>query len=78
MGTSLLRTLQMLFSDYINPFVAGFLPATMTQQVHVALSLMVLGLLILVFMVREPRGLYSRWERLKTYYRLYPYSSPPE
>lgn len=68
----------MLFSDFINPFVAGFLPPTMTQQVHVALSLMVLGLLILVFMVREPRGLNSQWERLKTYYRLHPYSFSPE
>ncbi len=75
MGAVFIRGLQLFFSDYLNPFIANFLPSSLTQQVHVALSLVVLGLIILAFMVLEPRGLYSRWERLKTYYRLYPFSS---
>jgi branched-chain amino acid transport system permease protein len=75
MGSVFIKGLQLLFSDYINPFIANFLPSSLTQQVHVALSLIVLGLIILAFMVLEPRGLYSRWERLKMYYRLYPFSS---
>ena len=68
------KGLQMVISNYINPWVAGFLPPTATQQVYVALSLVGLGMLILVFLLLEPRGLYARWERLKTYVRLHPYA----
>lgn len=74
LGVGVIKGLQMVISNYINPWVAGLLPPTATQQVYVALSLVGLGMLILVFMVFEPRGLYARWEKLKTYVRLYPYA----
>ncbi|MDM7999999.1 MAG: hypothetical protein QUS33_08375, partial [Dehalococcoidia bacterium] len=74
LGVGVIKGLQMAISNYVNPLVAGWLPPTATQQVHVALSLVGLGMLILAFMILEPRGLYARWDKLKTYVRLYPYA----
>jgi branched-chain amino acid transport system permease protein len=74
MGTVFIKGIQLLFSDYVNPFIANFLPSTITQQVHTALSLIVVGMIIVAFMLYEPHGLYSRWQKIKAYYRMYPYS----
>ncbi|MBW1679828.1 MAG: branched-chain amino acid ABC transporter permease [Deltaproteobacteria bacterium] len=38
-----------------------------------AMSLVVLGLVIMFFLVFEPRGLAHRWEIIKTKFRLYPF-----
>jgi len=74
MGAAFLRLLEMALSDYINPLLVDILPDAMTTQIHVAMGLIVFGLVIMLFMVFEPRGLYYRWEKLKTYYRMHPYS----
>jgi branched-chain amino acid transport system permease protein len=46
------------------------LPATLPAAIHV----MVFGLVILLFLAFEPRGLNHRWEVLKVAYRLTPFS----
>lgn len=46
------------------------LPATLPAAIHV----MVFGLVILLFLSFEPRGLNHRWEVLKVAYRLMPFS----
>jgi len=74
MGATFLRLLEVLLSDYINPWLTDVLPSGWTQQIHVAMSLILFGLVIIVFMLFEPRGLYYRWEKLKIYYRFHPYS----
>jgi branched-chain amino acid transport system permease protein len=43
-------------------------------DLNVALSLVGFAVVILAFLILEPGGLYSRWQKLKTYYRLRPYS----
>lgn len=48
------------------PFLGMTLPA--------ALPLLTLGLVIVVFLIFEPRGLAHRWEIVKNLYRLWPYS----
>ena len=73
-GAFFLKLLEILLSDYINPWLADILPASLTQQVHVAMSLIVFGLIIIIFMIFEPRGLYYRWEKIKISYRFHPYS----
>jgi len=73
-GVIFIRGIQLVFSDYLNPFIATFLPQSLTQQVYVALSLIVVGIIIVAFMLYEPHGLYSRWQKIKAYYRRYPYS----
>ncbi len=74
LGVGVISGLKMVFSNFVNPWVAGLLPPASAQQVYLALSLVGLGMLILVFMVHEPRGLYARWEKVKTWLRLYPYA----
>jgi branched-chain amino acid transport system permease protein len=61
------------FIDYIRPMLEDAFPAV-SLQLNVALSLGVFSVVLLVFLILEPRGLYSRWEKFKTYYRLYPYA----
>ena len=46
------------------------IPATASA----ALGLMVVGLMIILFLIFEPRGLYHRLEMFKAYYRLWPFS----
>jgi branched-chain amino acid transport system permease protein len=43
-------------------------------DLNVALSLVGFAVVILAFLILEPGGLYSRWQKFKTYYRLRPYS----
>lgn len=35
---------------------------------------LVFGILVIVFLIFEPNGLASRWQRIKTYWKLYPFS----
>jgi len=44
------------------------------MQINVSLGLILLGLVIVLFIMLEPRGLYYRWEKFKAYYRLHPYA----
>jgi branched-chain amino acid transport system permease protein len=43
-------------------------------RIFSGISLMVFAVLVILFMIFEPRGLYHRWEVFKSTYRLYPYS----
>ena len=54
--------------------MAHITPLVALQQFHVAMSLIVFGVVIMAFLIFEPRGLSYRWERFKAYYRLRPYS----
>jgi branched-chain amino acid transport system permease protein len=38
------------------------------------LALISHGLIIIIFLIFEPRGLHHRWEMIKAYFRLWPYS----
>jgi branched-chain amino acid transport system permease protein len=51
------------------------LAAIFVPQAAAALSLILRGLLIIVFLIFEPKGLVHWWERIKTYFRLWPFSS---
>ncbi len=74
MGATFLGLLEVMLNDYINPFLVDNLPADWARQLPVAMGLIVFGLVIVLFMMFQPRGLYYRWEKFKTYYRLQPYS----
>jgi len=64
--------------DFTTPHLADILPASMEMRLHVAMSLGVFSIVLLGFLILEPRGLYYRWEKFKTYYRFYPYASMRE
>ena len=47
---------------------------SLSVQVAPALSLIVFALVVVFFILVEPKGLYHRWERIKLYYRLHPFA----
>jgi len=71
-GATFLKLLEIGMTDYITPWLGDMLPS-IKLQVHVATNI-VQGLVIILFMMLAPRGLYYLWERLKIYYRLHPYA----
>jgi branched-chain amino acid transport system permease protein len=72
-GVISLKLLEIGISDYIAPPLADAIPS-LARQIRVSMSLVVSGLVIIIFMMVERRGLYYRWQKLKAFYSLYPYS----
>ena len=59
--------------DYVSDTLSSAFP-NLGANVFPALSLMVFALIVIIFIMIEPRGLYHRFESLKLYYRLHPFS----
>jgi branched-chain amino acid transport system permease protein len=70
-GTVVIRLLQELITVF-GPLVAEVLPALGGQFVFAGMN-MLLGGLIIVFVIFEPRGLVHRWNIFKESYRLWPF-----
>lgn len=71
-GVSFMMILRELV-DIASPVVASAFPAV-GGAAFAALGQIVFGLVIVLFLIFEPRGLYHRWEMFKAYYRLHPFS----
>ena len=55
--------------------VAGpILSAVVAPQAAASLALISHGLVIILFLIFEPRGLHHRWEMIRAYFRLWPFS----
>ena len=54
----------------ITPLIAGIIPVATAG----ALGIVLQALVIIVFLIAEPRGLAHRWQLIKTSYRLWPFS----
>jgi branched-chain amino acid transport system permease protein len=50
------------------------LSAAVAAQAAASLALITRGLVIIIFLIFEPRGLAHRWGMIKTYFRLWPFS----
>ena len=57
----------------VGPILAAIFPAV-AAQAAASLGLMARGFIIILFLIFEPRGLAHRWEMIKAYYRLWPFS----
>jgi branched-chain amino acid transport system permease protein len=60
--------------DELVTMVGPVLSAAVAPQAAASLALMSHGFIIIIFLIFEPRGLYHRWEMIKAYFRLWPYS----
>ena len=60
--------------DELVIIVGPILSAFVAPQAAASLSLIMRGLVIILFLVFEPRGLAHRWERIKAYFKLWPFS----
>jgi branched-chain amino acid transport system permease protein len=60
--------------DELVTIVGPVLSAAVAPQAAASLSLIMRGLVIILFLIFEPRGLAHRWELVKTYYRRWPFT----
>jgi len=72
-GVIFIRLLE-LFAQFIGPLTAGFFPDAVAAAVKSGISPFIFGLVILLFLIYEPRGLAHRWEIFKHFYRRWPFS----
>jgi branched-chain amino acid transport system permease protein len=60
--------------DELVTIVGPVLSTAVAPQAAASLSLIMRGLVIILFLIFEPRGLAHRWQMVKAYYRLWPFS----
>jgi branched-chain amino acid transport system permease protein len=60
--------------DELVTVVGPILAAAVAPQAAASLALISHGLIIIIFLIFEPRGLHHRWEMIKAYFRLWPFS----
>jgi branched-chain amino acid transport system permease protein len=60
--------------DELVTIVGPILSAVVAAQAAASLSLIMRGLIIILFLIFEPRGLAHRWEMIKAYFKLWPFS----
>jgi branched-chain amino acid transport system permease protein len=60
--------------DELVVIVGPVLATAVAPQAAASLGLIMRGLIIIIFLIFEPRGLAHRWEMVKAYYRLWPFS----
>ncbi len=60
--------------DELVTVVGPMLSVAVAPQAAASLSLIMRGLIIIIFLIFEPRGLAHRWQIVKAYYRLWPFS----
>jgi branched-chain amino acid transport system permease protein len=60
--------------DELVIIVGPILSTVVAAQAAASLSLIMRGLVIIIFLVFEPRGLAHRWEIIKAYFKLWPFS----
>jgi branched-chain amino acid transport system permease protein len=57
------------FATKVGPLLANIV----NPQAAVGLSLVLTGMVIILFLIFAPRGIAHLWERVKNYYRLWPF-----
>jgi branched-chain amino acid transport system permease protein len=72
-GAILIRSLSLIVM-YMGPLVGGFFPAATASAIELGFGPVIFGLVVLGFLIFEPRGLARIWERFKAFYRLWPFS----
>ena len=72
MGTIFIRVLDILVKE-IGPLLGEIVPS-LAGTATAALAPTVFGLVMMLFLVFEPRGLAHLWERIKNFYRMWPFS----
>lgn len=58
----------------LTPFLGGILPSEYASRISASLGLVVFGLVVVLFLILEPRGLAHRWEILKNRFRHWPFT----
>jgi len=73
LGVVFLRLLQQVLTVEVVPFLEGTITA-LPSGFATGVTPMLFGLVIILFLILEPRGLAHRWALFKSAYRLWPFS----
>lgn len=73
LGTVFVKVLDELVL-ILTPFLGSILPSEYASRLSASLGLVVFGLVVVLFLILEPRGLAHRWEILKNRYRNWPFT----
>ena len=73
LGTVSIRLLDKVFAPYISPLLATAFPF-LRANVTYAAGAILFALVIIIFLIKQPRGLAHWWQIIKSSYRLWPYS----
>jgi branched-chain amino acid transport system permease protein len=60
--------------DELVTMVGPVLSAAVAPQAAASMAIISHGLIIIIFLIFEPRGLHHRWEMIKAYFSLWPFS----
>jgi branched-chain amino acid transport system permease protein len=71
---AILGAVSLKLLDELVTIVGPVLSAVVAAQAAASLALISRGLVIMLFLIFEPRGLAHRWDLIKGYYRLWPFS----
>jgi branched-chain amino acid transport system permease protein len=71
---AILGAVSLKMLDELVTIVGPVLSTAVAPQAAASLSLIMRGLVIIIFLIFEPRGLAHRWEIVKAYFRLWPFS----
>jgi branched-chain amino acid transport system permease protein len=71
---AILGAVSLKLLDELVTIVGPMLSVAVAPQAAASLSLIMRGLIIIIFLIFEPRGLAHRWQMVKAYYRLWPFS----
>lgn len=61
-------------TDYVNPLLSHILPKTMADNLGPSMALIILSLIVILFIMLEPRGLYGRVQRIRLWFSMHPFS----
>jgi len=71
---AILGAVSLKLLDELVTMVGPILSAAVAPQAAASLGLIMRGIVIILFLIFEPRGLAHRWEMIKAYFRLWPFS----
>jgi len=71
---AILGAVSLKLLDELVTIVGPILSAIVAAQAAAALALVSRGLILILFLIFEPRGLAHRWGMIKAYFRLWPFS----
>lgn len=72
-GVCFIRILDIIVK-ILGPMIGQVVPAALATSASAALGPFIFGLVMLLLLIFEPRGLAHRWELFKSSYRLWPFS----
>ena len=71
---AILGAVSLKLLDELVTIAGPILSAAVAAQAAASLALITRGLVIILFLIFEPRGLDHRWEMIKAYFKLWPFS----